>query len=61
MKVSVRAGSIKWSDELREQIERSIAFTVDRYSSRVTQVSVFLADVMVRAAVSISCARSPPT
>ena len=45
MKVSVRARGIEWSDELQKLVERSIAFAVDRYSSQVRQVSVYLTDV----------------
>ncbi|MCC7155466.1 MAG: hypothetical protein IT161_12905 [Bryobacterales bacterium] len=45
MNISVRTRDIVLSDELEKQIERSIAFAVDRHSSRVTQVSVYLADL----------------
>lgn len=45
MKVLLRPRGIEWSDELQKLVERSIAFAVDRYSSRVTQITVYLADV----------------
>ena len=45
MKISVRPRDIRWSDELQKQVERSIMFAVDRYSTQVTGVSVYLADL----------------
>jgi ribosome-associated translation inhibitor RaiA len=45
MKISVRPRDIEWSDELQKQVERSIAYAVDRYSTRVTHISVYLADL----------------
>lgn len=45
MKVSVRPRGIEWSDELKKQVKRSIAFAVDRHSARVTHISIYLADV----------------
>lgn len=45
MKISVRPRDIELSDELQKQVERSVAFAVDRHSTQVTQVSVYLADL----------------
>jgi len=45
MKISVRPRDIEWSDELQKQVERSIALAVDRYGTRVTHISVYLADL----------------
>jgi len=43
--ISIRARSIDWTDELREKVERSILFAVDRYKTQVKYISVYLADV----------------
>lgn len=43
--VSIRARSLNWTDELRDKVERSILFALDRYRTQVKYVSVYLADV----------------
>ena len=45
MMISIRVRGIEWTDELREGVERSAAFALDRYDSQVSQVSVYLADL----------------
>lgn len=45
MKITVRPRNIEWNDELQKQVERIIAFAVDRHGSRVIQISVYLADL----------------
>lgn len=45
MKISVRPRDIELSDELQKQVERSVAFAVDRHSTQVTHISVYLADL----------------
>ena len=45
MNVTVRTNGIELTDELRERIERKLEFALDRHQSRLTEVSVFLADV----------------
>jgi ribosome-associated translation inhibitor RaiA len=43
--ISIRARSVDWTDELREKVERSISFALDRYKKHVKYASVYLADV----------------
>ena len=45
MKISVRTRDIRWTDELREQLDRTITFAVDRYGSWIDHVAVYLADL----------------
>jgi len=45
MKISVRPRDMALSAELQKQVERSIAFAVDRYTSCVTHIAVYLADL----------------
>jgi putative sigma-54 modulation protein len=43
--IDFRVRGIECSDEMREAVERIIAFAVDRYDSQVEKVSVTLVDV----------------
>jgi putative sigma-54 modulation protein len=45
MEIVVRARNIGWNDELRQQVERSIAFAVDRHSGRIDRISVSVIDL----------------
>ncbi|MCC6585503.1 MAG: hypothetical protein IT168_02185 [Bryobacterales bacterium] len=45
MELSVRPRSVDWNDELQHLVERSIAFAVDRYSSQIRHIAVYLTDV----------------
>ena len=45
MEIAVRARSIDWNDELREQVERRIEFAVDRHVARVPRISIYLMDL----------------
>ena len=45
MKISIRVRDIEWTPGLRENVERSIEFAVDRYGTHVNEVSVYLADL----------------
>jgi putative sigma-54 modulation protein len=45
MTISIRVRNIEWTGELREKVERSVAFALDRYDAQVSQVSVYLADL----------------
>lgn len=45
MEIVVRARHVAWSEELRQQVDRSIRFAVDRHSSRIDRISVDLSDL----------------
>ena len=45
MTISIRVRGIEWTDELRKEVERSVAFAVDRYQTHVNHVSVYLMDL----------------
>ncbi len=45
MNISVRTRGMDWNESLQQQVERSIAFAVDRHEGRVEQVTVYLADL----------------
>ena len=45
MTISIRVRGIEWTDELRKEVERSVAFAVDRYQTHVNHVSVYLVDL----------------
>jgi ribosome-associated translation inhibitor RaiA len=45
MTISIRVRDMEWTDELREKVERSIAFALDRYQTQVTDVAVYLTDL----------------
>jgi putative sigma-54 modulation protein len=45
MTISIRVRDIEWTDELRKEVERSVAFAVDRYQAHVSHVSVYLVDL----------------
>jgi putative sigma-54 modulation protein len=45
MTISIRVRDMEWTDELREKVERSVAFALDRYDTQVSQISVYLADL----------------
>ena len=45
MTISIRVRGIEWTDELRKEVERSVAFAVDRYQTHVSHVSVYLVDL----------------
>jgi len=42
---SIRVHGIERTDKLREEVERSIAFAVDRYGAQVDHISVYLSDL----------------
>ena len=45
MMISIRVRGIEWTDELHKEVERSVAFAVDRYQTHVNHVSVYLVDL----------------
>ena len=45
MTVSIRLRAIDATKELREEVERSLAFAVDRFEAQVEHVSIYLADL----------------
>lgn len=45
MEIAIRARHVGWNEELRQQIERSIEFAVDRHRSRIGRISVYLSDL----------------
>ena len=45
MKIVVRPREILLSDDVHQQVERSIAFALDRFRSRINHVSVSLSDL----------------
>jgi len=45
MTISIRVRGIEWTDELHKEVERSVAFAVDRYQTHVNHVSVYLVDL----------------
>lgn len=44
MQISLRRKNIEVSQEMRERLERRLAFALDRVGSRVTDVTVFVED-----------------
>jgi ribosome hibernation promoting factor len=42
---SIRVHGIEWTDELRDEVERSIAFAIDRYGTQLHHISVYLSDL----------------
>ena len=45
MEIAIRAHHVGWNEELRQQIERSIEFAVDRHRSRIDRISVYVSDL----------------
>ncbi len=45
MTISIRVRGIEWTDELRKEVERSVAFALGRYQTHVNHVSVYLVDL----------------
>lgn len=45
MTISIRVRGIEWTDELHKEVERSVAFAVNRYQRHVNHVSVYLVDL----------------
>ena len=45
MKIAIRARDVGWNEKLRQQIERSIEFAIDRHKSRIDRISVYLSDL----------------
>jgi putative sigma-54 modulation protein len=45
MTSSIRVRDIEWTDELREKVERRVAFALDRYGAQVSHVSLYIADL----------------
>ena len=45
MKISIRVRDVEWTEKLRNKVERNIAFTLDRYHTQLSDVSVYLADL----------------
>jgi putative sigma-54 modulation protein len=45
MEIAIRARHVGWNDELRQQVERSIDFAVDRHRGRIDRISVYLSDL----------------
>jgi hypothetical protein len=45
MRLSIRARDVKWTPELQDSVERRIEFAVDRHKQRVSDVSVYIADL----------------
>lgn len=45
MEIVIRARHIGWNEELREHVERSIDFAVDRHKGLVDRISVYLTDL----------------
>jgi putative sigma-54 modulation protein len=42
---SIRVRGLEWTGELREKVERRVAFALDRYGAHVSHVSVYVADL----------------
>ncbi len=55
MEIDFRARDIVWNEDLQQQVQRSIEFAVDRHSSRIDRISVYLTDP-----ASTNSARSRP-
>jgi putative sigma-54 modulation protein len=45
MPITVRVRNLEWSEELQQQIARTIEFAVDRHKQRIAGISVYLADL----------------
>lgn len=45
MTISIRVRDVEWNDELRNKVERSLDFALDRYHTQVDHVSVYVADL----------------
>ena len=45
MAISIRVRDIEWTDKLYKEVERSVAFAVDRYQTHVRHVSLYLVDL----------------
>lgn len=45
MDIAIRARNIRWNEELRQHVERSIQFATDRHSGRIDRISVCLSDL----------------
>lgn len=45
MEIAIRARDVGWNEELRQQVERSIEFAIDRHKSRIDRISVYLSDL----------------
>ena len=45
MEITVRARHIGWDEDLQKQVERSIAYAVDRHQSRIDRVAVHVVDL----------------
>ncbi|HWC01000.1 MAG TPA: HPF/RaiA family ribosome-associated protein [Bryobacteraceae bacterium] len=45
MEIAVRARHVGWNEELRQQVERSLEFAIDRHRSRIDRISVYLSDL----------------
>ena len=56
MTINIRSTGIEVTETLREHIERTLAFALDRFAPRIENVSVFLADLNgPRGGVSTLC------
>jgi putative sigma-54 modulation protein len=45
MTISIRLRDIDGTEELRQEVERSLAFATDRFEAQVEHVSIYLADL----------------
>lgn len=45
MEIAIRSRRVKWNEDLRQQVERSIEFAVDRHKSRIDRILVYVTDL----------------
>ena len=56
MTINIRSNGIEVTERLREHVERTLTFALDRFAPRIENVSVFLADLNgPRGGVSTLC------
>lgn len=45
MKISIRARDLEWNPKIQQDVERIIAFAVDRFKTQLVEASIHLADL----------------